>query len=130
MDRVLVYDGVVDVLDYKTNKDVKKPAYVNWEGITSKMNPPLLHLDDCKLVEYAIQLSLGMYVILRHNPQLKAGKLIINYISFETLGEDQYGYPIMAKTDAGDYIVKGVEDIEVPYLKREVELILNFLNPK
>ena len=125
-DKIIVSEGYVHNHDHKSNKDLKKPAFVNWEGLTKKMLPPLMHLDDCKLVEYSLQLSIGVYMVLRHNPQLKPGELILNHCTFEIEAEDKYGYPIM-KLENGEPILKGVEQIKVPYMKREVELMFEYL---
>ena len=125
-DRVNVYNKTVDIDDHKTNKDLKKPAFINWEGISEKFLSPLAHLEATKLNEYALQLSIGMYMILRHNPLLKPGKQTLNYVSFEVESEDEYGYPIL-KLENGKPIVKEIEKIEVPYMKREVELMFDFI---
>jgi hypothetical protein len=130
MDRVNVCDGYVDIEDYKSNKDLKKPAYVNWEGITEKMQPPLMHLEATKLNEYALQLSLGMYMVLRHNPQLKPGKLTIPYVTFEIEAEDEWGYPVMRLDQNNEPILKSEEIIELPYLRREVEIMFEYLKQK
>lgn len=127
IDEAIVAGGYCHIEDWKSNKDLKKPAYVGWDGRTQKMLPPLLHLDDCKLVEYGLQLSIGLYIILRHNPQLKPGELNLKHITFEIAGENQYGYPIMKLDGNGEPVVKGVEKIAVPYLKREVELMFEWL---
>jgi hypothetical protein len=68
-----------------------------------------------------------MYIILRHNPKLKPGKMFIHHVLFETLGEDEYGYPIIKYLDNGDPVVKEVIPIEIPYLKDEVISIVNWL---
>jgi len=129
-DRVNVYNSIVDIDDHKSNKDLKKPAYVNYEGRSERLLSPLFHLEATKLVEYAIQLSAGMYMILRNNPQLKPGVLTLNYVTFEVDSEDQFGYPIMKVDDNNEPIIKGIEPIQVPYLKREIELILEYLKEK
>ena len=126
-DEIIVAGGYVHNHDHKTNKDLKKPAFVNWDGITKKMLPPLLHLDDCKIVEYALQLSIGVYMILRHNPQLKPGNLILNHCTFEIESEDKFGYPILKLDEKNEPILNAVEQIKVPYLKREVELMFEYL---
>lgn len=126
-DRVNICNGVVDVDDHKSNKDLKKPAYVNRSGVVERMLPPLLHLDNNKLNEYSIQLSIGMYIILRHNPLFKAGDLTLNYVMFEIESEDRFGYPIMRLDANKEPIVKDVEQIKLPYMKREVELIFEYL---
>lgn len=126
-DDVTVCDGYVYVDDHKSNKDLKKSAYVNWDGVSEKMLAPLLHLEATKINEYALQLSIGMYMILRHNPLLKPGPMTLNYVSFEVESENQFGYPIMRLNDVGEPILKSEEKIEVPYLKREVELMFEFI---
>lgn len=128
-DDVTVCDGYVYLDDHKSNKDLKKPAYVNWERITEKMLAPLLHLEATKINEYALQLSIGMYMILRHNPSLKPGPMTLNYVSFEVEREDQFGYPIM-KLENNEPILKGEEKIQVPYMKREVEIMFDFIMKK
>ena len=129
-DEIIVADGVVYVDDHKSNKDLMKPPFVNWEGVTEKLLPPLMHLDACKIVECSIQLSLGMYMVLRHNPQLKAGDMTINHITFEIESEDRFRYPIMRRDENGEPIVKNIEKIKVPYLKREVEIIIEHIKNK
>lgn len=129
-DRVNICDKVVDIEDFKSNKDLKKPAFKNWEGKVEKMEPPLMHLENCKLAEYSLQLSIGMYMILRHNPTFVPGQMWLTHVSFETDGEDRFGYPIMRMDDNGEYIIKDVEKVPVPYLKREVELMFEFLKQR
>lgn len=127
IDELIVHDGMVSIDDHKSNKDLKKPAYKSWDGKTKRMQPPLLHLEDTKLNEYALQLSLGLYTVLRHNPILRPGKLRLNHVTFEIEGENKFGYPIIKLDENNEPIVKGVEKIEVPYLKREVELMIEWL---
>jgi hypothetical protein len=126
-DLVEVVDGYVDITDYKTNKEIKTEGYKNWEGIVSKMNGPLSHLDDCNLMHYNVQLSLYMYMILRHNPKLKPGKITIHHILFESEGEDKYGYPITKLDMDGQPVLKAVVPYELPYMKAECIAIVNWL---
>jgi ATP-dependent exoDNAse (exonuclease V) beta subunit len=126
-DLVTVVNGKIHIIDYKTNKEIKEKGYTNWEGITSKMYKPLSHLDDCNLSHYNIQLSLYMYIMLKHNPKLKAGKLIIQHVTFEKKGLDEYGYPITKYDAQGEPVVKNLKMYELPYLKREVRSLLSWL---
>lgn len=126
-DLVEIAHGMVHITDYKTNKEIKTKSYVNWEGVSQKMNQPVSHLDDCNYFHYALQLSAYMYMILKHNPTLKPGSLILHHIMFEIDGEDQYGYPIVRRTEQGDPIVKEVIPYELPYLKEEVMAIFQWL---
>lgn len=126
-DLVEVVDGHVHITDYKTNKEIKAESYVSWDGKRQKMHPPVAHLDDCNLNHYTLQLSLYMYIILKHNPKLKPGNLIIHHIMFEEVGKDKYGNPITALDTNGDPIVKDIVQYELPYLKEEVIALLHWL---
>lgn len=126
-DLIEVANGVVNVGDYKTNKEIKSESFVNWEGVSQKMNKPVSHLDDCNLLHYTLQLSIYMFMILKHNPNLKPGSLTIHHISFEEEEEtNEFGYPIH-KTDAdGNPIIKEIIPYTLPYLKQEVIDILTW----
>jgi hypothetical protein len=126
-DLVEVVNGKVNIIDYKTNKEIKTEAFTNWEGVSEKMLDPVSHLDDCNFNHYALQLSIYMYVILKHNPKLKPGRIFIHHITFEQEGEDKWGYPIAKLDNEGNPIVKEVIPMSVPYLIDEVISIMHFL---
>ena len=126
-DRAEVIYDVVHIRDYKTNKEIKTKGYANWEGITQKMLPPLQHLEDCHINHYALQLSLYMYMILKHNPRLKPGTLAIEHIRFKEAGRDQYDYPITFLDNQGNPVVEEVIIYELPYLKSEIISLLAYL---
>lgn len=126
-DLVEIANGHVHILDYKTNKEIKTSSFVNWEGLSQKMNQPLSHLDDCNYFHYALQLSIYMYMIIKHNPKLKPGSLTLQHVTFETEGEDEFGYPIAKRTEEGDPIVKDVIQYKLPYLKEEVNSLFSWL---
>jgi hypothetical protein len=68
-----------------------------------------------------------MYIILKHNPKLKPGKLIIHHILFEEEeSKDEYGYPILKQDADGNFIIKEIIPYELPYLKDEVIAILTW----
>jgi ATP-dependent exoDNAse (exonuclease V) beta subunit len=119
-DLVEVAKGEVNITDYKTNKEIKKESYVNWEGISQKMLSPVSHLDDCNFWHYALQLSTYMYIILKHNPKLKPGKITIHHVLFYTDGTDKFGNPITKLDDQGEPLVKKIVPYDLPYLKAEV----------
>lgn len=127
-DLVEVVNGKIYIIDYKTNKEIKKESFKDWEGVSKKMLSPVLHLDDCNFNHYSLQLSIYMYIMLKHNPKYKAGDMYIHHIIFEEVGKDEYGYPITKYADNGDPIVKEVIPIKVPYLKDEVISIINWLH--
>lgn len=126
-DLVEVVNGQVHITDYKTNKEIKVEGYTNWEGITQKMLPPVAHLDDCHLNHYALQLSMYMYIILKHNPKLKPGTLTIHHILFEETGKDRFGNPISARGENGEPIVKDIVQYDLPYLKQEAISLIHWL---
>jgi hypothetical protein len=119
-DLVEVAKGQVNITDYKTNKEIKKESYVNWEGVSQKMLPPVSHLDDCNFWHYALQLSTYMYIILKHNPRLKPGKITIHHVLFYTDGTDKFGNPITKLDEQGEPKVKKIVPYDLPYLKAEV----------
>lgn len=127
-DLVYVADGYVNILDYKSNKEIKMKGFTSWDGITARMKMPISHLDDCNYIHYNLQLSLYMYMILKHNPKLKPGKLIVQHVKFEEDEQllNQYGFPVYKQTPEGDFIVKGVDKYEMPYLKDEIVSMLNW----
>ena len=126
-DLVEVVNSKVNIIDYKTNKEIKKESFKNWEGVSDKMSHPISHLDDCNFNHYALQLSIYMYIILKHNRKLRPGKIYIHHVIFEVEGTDEYGYPITKYSSNGDPVVKEVIQMEVPYLADEVISIINWL---
>ena len=127
-DLVEVVNGKVNIIDYKTNKKIDKESYIDWEGKSDKMSFPVDTLDDCNFSHYALQLSIYMYIILKHNPKLKPGRIVIHHISFEIEKEDQWGYPISKLDINGEPIVKEVIPMSVPYLVDEVLAIIHYLS--
>lgn len=125
-DLVEIIDDTINITDYKTNKEIKEKGFTNWEGITKKMNPPLSHLDDCNLNHYNLQLSIYAYIIKKHNPKLKIGKLIIQHVRFKQVGEDENGYPINEHVD-GEPVIDKIKFYDLPYLKDEVDVLIKSL---
>lgn len=126
-DLVEVINGEVHITDYKTNKEIKLAGFTNWEGITQKMSPPVSHLDDCHLNHYALQLSMYMFIILKHNPKLRFGSLTIHHILFEEVGRDKFDNPITALDTNGDPIVLDIVQYDLPYLKQEAISVIHWL---
>ena len=126
-DLVEVINGEVHITDYKTNKEIKSEGFTNWEGITQKMDYPVAHLDDCNLNHYTLQLSLYMFIILKHNPKLKPGTLTIHHILFDEVGRDKFDNPITALDNNGDPIVSDIIQYDLPYLKQEAIALIHWL---
>lgn len=125
-DLVEVVNNTLHITDYKTNKEIKEKGFTNWEGITKKMYKPVNHLDDCNLNHYNLQLSLYAYIIKKHNPKLKIGKLVIQHVKFEEAKKDKNGYPV-TKIVNGEPAIKEIKMYELPYLKDEVRSIIMWL---
>ena len=125
-DRVEVVKQTIDVIDYKTNKEIKKESFKNWEGGYQMMTGPCSHLMDCNFNHYALQLSTYLYIMLKHNPNYKAGKLLLHHVIFEKAGEDKFGYPIYKLNEKNEPIVKEVIPYELPYLKTEIRNMINW----
>jgi hypothetical protein len=126
-DRIEVFADVVDVFDYKTNKEIKKEGFRKYDGTVDKMYGPCAHLDDCNYSHYSLQLSVYMYMILKHNPNLKPGKLVLQHVKFKKERDDEYGYPIYFKDSNGDPVVHEVVQYDVRYLEKEVIGMINHL---
>lgn len=126
-DKVIILNNHIKVKDFKTSKELKVEGYRNWEGITKKLLPPLAYLDDANLIHHALQLSTYAHIIWKHNPSYIVDNPVIEHIIFEIESEDKYGYPIIKLDENKEPIIKDVKETEVPYLKREVELMFEFI---
>ena len=126
-DRIEVVDDCIDVYDYKTNKKIETKSFVNRLGKSKKMLGPLAHLDECNYNEYALQLSTYMYIMLKHNFNLKPGKIQLDHVEFEIESLDAHGYPIIAHDAKGDPLVKKVTPYELPYMKKEVIAMFKYV---
>lgn len=127
-DRVEVVKDVINIVDYKTNKEIKKESYKTWEGISKKMIGPCAHLDDCNFNHYSLQLSAYLYMMIKHNPRHTPGKLILQHVIFKKEGEDKFGNPIIIKDFNNNPVVDTVIPYEVPYLKTEIAAMINWLH--
>lgn len=89
--------GGLVLVDYKTNSDIHKT-----EKYAKDMKVPLSHLKDYTLNHYFIQLSIYRYLVEKYT-KLKIEEMFIVYFSEN---------------------IENYEIIEIPYLKKEVEEIL------
>ena len=89
--------GGLVLVDYKTNSDIHKN-----EKYAKNMKVPLSHLKDFTLNHYYIQLSIYKYIVEKYT-NLKIEEIFIVYFSEN---------------------IENYEIIEIPYLKDEVEKIL------
>ena len=91
--------GGLVLVDYKTNSDIHKN-----EKYAGKMKAPLRHLKDCTISHYYLQLSIYKYLVEKY-AGVNVDEMFIVYMS-----ENIENYQI----------------INVPYLEKEVEEILNW----
>lgn len=112
-DKIQVKRNTINIIDNKViDKLYRTSSFTTDSGFVLKgvkMLEPLGHLDDCNYNEFALQLSLYMYLAWENNKHLKIGKLFIRHI----------------KMNDRDKIVTDTL-IEVPYLKDEVKRILKY----
>lgn len=95
--------GGLVLVDYKTNSDIHKN-----ERYAKKMKVPLSHLKDFTLNHYYIQLSIYKYLVEKYT-NLKIEEMFIVYFSEN---------------------IENYEIIPIPYLKKEVETILELRRNK
>lgn len=126
-DLVEIINGKVNILDYKTNKEIKVKGFVGWDGKVQRMSYPLSRLDDCHLMHYNLQLSLYMYIILKHNPKLSPGKLSLSHIRFKEQDRDKHDNPVYLLDSQGNFIVDEVIPYDLPYLKADVISLIQYL---
>lgn len=96
--------GGLVLVDYKTNSDIYKDQkyYKNSHKKPPKMKIPLQNIDDFTINHYHIQLSIYKYLVEKYT-NLKIEEMFIVYFSEN---------------------IENYEIIEIPYLKDEVEKIL------
>jgi ATP-dependent exoDNAse (exonuclease V) beta subunit len=94
IDCLIIDENDVYILDFKTNKEIKKSGYfdkVKKQKQTLKF--PLNELDDCNFNIYQLQLSVYAYMLQTLKPELNIKKLMLYHIDHdgnETLYECQY----------------------------------------
>ncbi len=129
-DRVEVVRDVINITDYKTNKEIKTQGFKNWEGVTKKMLGPISHLDDCNLNHYTLQVSMYMHIMIKHNPNLRPGKMELQHVTFKIKELDEFGFPIAVKDAFGKPIVDKITHYTVPYLRSEVREMIKYFTDK
>lgn len=102
----------INIIDYKTSKEIKQRGYEKWDGTVEKMKFPLQHLDDCNYTHYALQLNVYAFMIKQHNRNLDIGKMEIEHIKGEY--ED------------GVFNIDEVIVYTVPNLQKEVKILLEY----
>lgn len=126
-DRIEIVRDVINVYDYKTNKEIKLRGHKYRDGTYKKMLGPVRNLEDCEFNHYALQLSIYMYIINKHNFNLIPGTLQIQHVEFVIDHEDENGYPVHALSSTGEPMISKINRINLPYLKKEVIAMLKWL---
>ncbi len=113
-DRTIIKGNKINIDDFKSDKAIymtSKGIKAGMKIIKKKMMYPINHMDDCKYVHYALRLSLYMRLVWENNKHLRPGELRI----LHTIHDEETLEP------------KKEVIIKVPYLRNEVELLLNTL---
>ncbi len=126
-DKVIVTNKTINVWDYKTDLEIKFKAFSSQWVKPAKLLSPLDHLDDCNANVYTIKMSLYMYLLWKANKgRFKVGDLVIEHVQLER-DPDNDNLPILRK---GAPVVKKIEQIKLPYRKKEVIDMLETLKVK
>lgn len=102
-------DYVLNIDDYKTNKEIKMNGFTNWEGVEETLTGPLSHIPNCNYWLYALQLNMYAYIIRKNNPNIKLGRLRILHIIFDENEE-----------------VKEIVHYVVPDLQKDIRKAIDF----
>ena len=105
-DMISIKDGIVNCIDWKTDEEgIKfKSRYDMSKKSTKRLKYPMQKFEDCSGVNYQLQLSLYMWMILKLRPDLKPGKLQIVHIK--------------------DMKIRNVYDVE--YLEKDIEKLIKW----
>jgi hypothetical protein len=118
-DEVEIVNNTINILDYKTDKEIVFKAYSSEWQESEKLLPPLQHLENCNANIYSLKMSLYMYIIWKaNNGRFKPGKITLRWCPLE---RDEDGIPILYD---GRPKILFEKDIEVPYRKKEVIALL------
>ena len=120
-DKVIVQDNKIHVYDYKTDKSIDFKGYSDKWTAPLHLLPPVDHLESCNGNMYTLKMSLYMYMLWKANKgRFKPGDIILEWCP---LDRDEDGVPIL--TDGKPHSSR-TEVIKLPYLKKEVEAMLNY----
>lgn len=111
-DVVEVIDESINIYDYKTNKKLDFHGFTSWDGRKEMLKFPVAHMPACNGSIYSLQLNMYMYMLLKHNPSLKVGKMtLLHVIEDADMGFVEIPY-------------------EVPNLQKEIHSIINLYKDK
>lgn len=126
-DKVIVTGKKINIWDYKTDTEIKFKAFSSKWVEPAKLLGPLSHLDDCNANLYSIKMSLYMYLLWKSNRgTLRTGDIIIEHVDL-VRDPDNDNLPVLKN---GRPVVKKIEQIKLPYRKKEVEEMLATIKTK
>lgn len=126
-DKVIVTNNKINIWDYKTDLEIKFNAYSSQWVKAARFLEPLKHLEECNGNLYSLKMSLYMYMLWNSNRgKLKPGDIIIEHVHLERDSKND-NIPILKE---GRPIVKKIEQIQLPYRKKEVIDMLATLKVK
>ena len=82
---LLIKDGNdIIIVDYKTNKEIKKHSYFDKNRFSRiMMKYPLNNIEDCNFYHYSLQLSTYAYLLQQIKPELNIKKLMLIHIDHD-----------------------------------------------
>ena len=84
IDCLIVDQSDVYIIDFKTNKEIKKTSYYNKSKKSNEMMKfPLNNLQDCNFNHYQLQLSTYAYLLEQINPEYNIKKLLLYHIDHD-----------------------------------------------
>ena len=94
----------IDILDWKTNREIKRRSFYNSSKKSNvKLKYPLNNLEDCNYNIYMLQLSMYGYMIQKLNPSLNIRSLTIVHIQRDGSIKE---YPVEYKKDEIERVIK------------------------
>lgn len=126
-DKIIVENNTIHVWDYKTDTEIKFRGWSSEWSKAKKLLAPVNHLEECNGNIYSLKMSLYMYMLWKANKgKLKVGEIVIEHVHLER-DVDNDNIPVLRD---GKPVVKKIEQIRLPYRKKEVEAMLATLKVK
>ena len=119
LDKLIIEDNTIHVYDIKTDKELKRKAYSSeWQAAETFLEP-ISHLELCNWNEYALKMSVYMYLIWLNNRHLKMGDLVLEHCIMK---RDMEGR--IEVDENNNPIILEIKEYRLPLLLKEAKLIL------
>ncbi len=126
-DKVIVVNDTIHIWDYKTDAEIAFKGWSSQWKKATKLLGPLSHLDDCSANVYSIKMSLYMYMLWKANKgRFKTGEIVIEHVHLKR-DPDNDNIPVL---EDGKPVILGIEEIRLPYRKKEVMAMLATIKTK